>query len=66
MFRFSYPNYVVNENVEYLRVSVIRSGGGYGNVTISYFLVHYTTDDSDVSPTARYTSNQLLSFEAGN
>lgn len=60
VFRFSYPNYAVSENEEYLRVSVLRSGGGYGNVTISYFLTHYTTDNSDVSATAHYTSAQQL------
>jgi hypothetical protein len=43
----------------------MRTGGGYGNVSIKYFLAHYTTDDSDVSATAHYTSDQQLNFDEG-
>ena len=65
VFSFMYPNYTVREDFGLLQASVVRTGGGYGNVTIGYFLVHITTDDSDVAATARYTAAQQLSFEQG-
>lgn len=65
VFKFSYPNYVVKETEKFLRLSVSRTGGGYGKVTITYFLAHYTTDDSDASATAYYTSDQQLNFDEG-
>ncbi len=65
VFKFGYPNYVVNENAGDLRLSVSRSGGGYGNVSVSYFIKHFTTNDSDVSATAIYTTSQTLVFDEG-
>lgn len=65
VFKFSYPNYVIPESAGSIRLSVERSGGGYGDVTISYFVKHFTTNDSDVTATAPYTTSQVLSFEAG-
>jgi hypothetical protein len=65
VFQLSYANYVVNENEPYIRLSVKRSGGGYGDVQINYFIKHFTTNDSDVSATAPYTTSQRLMFDAG-
>ena len=65
VFKFAYPNYVVNENVPSVRLSVSRSGGGYGNVTVNYYISHFTTNDSDVSATAIYTTSQKLIFDEG-
>ena len=65
VFKFGYPNYIVNENVPSIRLSVSRSGGGYGTVSVSYYINHITTNDSDVSATAIYTTSQKLTFEEG-
>lgn len=64
-FSFQYPNYEITENGEFIRLFVQRTGGGYGNVTVRYFIKHYTTNDSDVSATAFYTTTQTLTFEEG-
>ena len=65
VFKFSYPNYVIPENVPQLRLSVSRSGGGYGNVTVNYFISHISTNDSDLTATAIYTTSQKLVFDEG-
>ena len=65
VFTFKYPNYRVSETDKEIRMNVSRSGGGYGNVTISYFIKHFTTNDSDLVATAQYTTSQTLSFEEG-
>lgn len=36
-----------------------------GQVYVSYIIEHVTTDDSDVSPTASYTSKQQIFFNPG-
>ena len=64
-FSFSYPNYVVPETFKFLDLSVRRTGGGFGNITINYFLKHFTTNDSDVTATAPYTTSQTLYFAEG-
>jgi hypothetical protein len=65
VFSFTYPNYVTDETSRFFRVSVIRTGGGYGTVSISYYIKHYTTDDNDLTATAPYTTSQTLLFEDG-
>jgi hypothetical protein len=65
VFRWKYPNYRVPESYGYLPLTVMRSGGGYGAVRITYHIEHITTTDSDVSATAQYTTSQELSFDAG-
>jgi hypothetical protein len=65
VFAFRYPNYVVNETSKYIRLSVSRSGGGYGNVSVHYYIQHLTTDESDVTSTAPYTTTQTLIFSEG-
>ena len=65
VFQFTYPNYLVNENVITLRLSVRRTGGGFGNVSVDYFIRHFTTNDSDIVPTQHYTSSQTLWFYPG-
>jgi len=66
VFRFAYPNYVVSETDKFITMSVARSGGGYGAVSINYFIQHFHTNDSDVTATAPYTTSQTLSFEEGS
>ena len=65
VFKFIYPNYIVPEKQGYFPITISRSGGGYGNVTISYFIKHFTTNDADMVPTASYTTQQMLTFEEG-
>jgi hypothetical protein len=56
----------VGEGIGYLRLTVERSGGGYGNVSVGYSLHHISTSDNDVVATAPYTTVQTLTFEHGN
>ena len=65
VFKFTYPNYKVPENYSFLPLEVERSGGGYGDVTINYYIRHITTNDSDVAATASYTTSQKLIFRSG-
>lgn len=65
IFTFTYPNYEVSEKDLFFRVSVVRTGGGVGNISISYFINHLTTNESDVAATAPYTTIQQLVFEPG-
>lgn len=65
MFSFIYPNYVIAETANSIRMSVLRTGGGFGPVTISYFIRHITTNDSDLIATAHYTTSQTLFFQPG-
>jgi hypothetical protein len=64
-FSFEHPSYRVPENVAYLRLTVVRTGGGAFPVHIRYSLRHVTTSSADVSPTAPYTSSQTLFFDTG-
>lgn len=65
MFTFGSPVYAIAEAAQNITITVRRSGGGVGNVTIEYTLEHITTSDDDVSPTAFYTSSQQLVFTEG-
>ncbi|CAM9996213.1 unnamed protein product, partial [Ectocarpus sp. 12 AP-2014] len=48
-----------------VRVTVVRTGGGYGTVGVRYRLRHGTTDGADVSPHAFYTTSDELVFDHG-
>lgn len=65
IFTFTYPNYEVLETDLFFRVSVRRTGGGVGNISISYFINHLTTNESDIAATAPFTTIQQLVFEPG-
>ena len=65
VFSFVYPNYAIAEKGKSITMQVRRTGGGFGNVTINYFIKHFTTNDSDVVATAHYTTNQRLTFNQG-
>jgi hypothetical protein len=65
VFTFVYPNYAISENTTSIRMQVRRTGGGYGSVTINYYIKHFTTNDSDLIATAPYTTVQRLNFEDG-
>ena len=65
VFSFLYPNFQILETGQNISMTVQRSGGGYGTVSINYYIRHITTNDSDVKATAFYTTSQKLVFEAG-
>ena len=65
VFSFNFPNYEVSETSRFFRVSVRRSGGGFGDVLVNYFIKHFTTEDNDLSATAPYTTSQTLFFDEG-
>lgn len=65
VFAFTYPNYEIPESAGFIRMTVRRTGGGYGNATINYNIKHYSTNDSDLSATAFYTTTQQLDFNEG-
>eukprot|EP00752_Nemacystus_decipiens_P001537 g1506.t1 len=47
------------------RVTVGRTGGGYGSVGVRYRLQHGTTGAADVTPHAHFTTSDELIFAAG-
>ena len=65
VFTFVYPNYEISETATSIRMQVRRTGGGYGDVAINYYIKHFTTNDSDLVATAPYTTKQRLTFESG-
>ena len=64
VFSFSSPTYEVIEKAGNIRLTVRRSGGGAGKAHVSYSINHISTDSSDISPTAHYSTSQVLSFKA--
>lgn len=46
-----------------VRLTVVRTGGGYRSVGVKYGLRHVTTDDADVTAHAHYTTRFV--FERG-
>lgn len=65
VFTLSYPSYEIAEDAGFIRLTVQRTGGGYGNATIAYNIKHYSTNDSDLVGTAFYTTTQTLVFSEG-
>lgn len=60
------------EHGNFIRITVKRSGGGYGYAHVSYKLKHLTTTDSHISPNVFYNNNLdeqkqhgLLIFQPG-
>ena len=62
---FASPSYTVSEGNGLLLVTLVRSGGGYGAFEIAYSLEHEGTDEADVTPTAPYTTSQVIPFPEG-
>ena len=61
----SSPEYEIWENEGAIRITVLRSGGGVGLTTVDYIINHLTTDDSDLTPTHFYTTDQTITFLPG-
>ncbi|OQS03990.1 hypothetical protein THRCLA_03732 [Thraustotheca clavata] len=59
---FASPSYAIAQNSTFLPITIVRTGGGYGEASVLYELVHRTSTKADVSPTAYYTTTQRLTF----
>ncbi|CAM9174743.1 unnamed protein product, partial [Chrysoparadoxa australica] len=62
---FASPEYEVHESGKNVRITVRRSGGGYGKATVQYGIRHVTTTSSDVTPHAQYTGSTEVVFDEG-
>ena len=46
-------------------MTVFRTGGGLGSATVDYYILHLTTDESDVATIAPTTASSTLTFDEG-
>lgn len=65
VFFFGSPTYSIAESASSITMTVWRSGGGMGSAAVMYDVQYLTASPDDVSPTAFYTSSQLLVFDEG-
>ncbi len=62
---FESPEYAVREDEKQIRLTIQRSGGGVGEVAVSYSIYPITAGYKDVTSTAYYTANQTIVFRQG-
>lgn len=62
---FESPEYAVREDGKQIRLTIQRSGGGVGEVAVSYSIYPITAGYEDVTSTAYYTANQTVVFRPG-
>ena len=62
---FESPEYAIREGEQQVRLTLQRSGGGVGEVSVSYSIYPITAGYEDVTSTAYYTANQTVVFRAG-
>eukprot|EP00956_Cyclotella_meneghiniana_P022586 scaffold42858_cov61-Cyclotella_meneghiniana.AAC.3 len=62
---FTSPEFAVKEDAKQIRLTLQRSGGGVGEVSVSYSIYPITANYQDVTATAHYTSNQTVVFRHG-
>ena len=62
---FDSPEYAVREDNKHVRLTLRRSGGGLGEVAVSYSLYPITAGFEDVTSTAYYTTNRTVVFRQG-
>lgn len=62
---FLSPEYAVREDETHIRLTLQRSGGGVGEVSVAYTIYPITAGYEDVSATAHYTANQTIVFRNG-
>lgn len=65
VFSFGSPTYAIAEDAASITLTVRRSGGGMGTAALAYDIQYLTASPGDASPTAFYTSSQLLVFGDG-
>ena len=61
----SSPTYIIEEDAGFIPITIRRSGGGYNEISVSYDILHMTTDNTDLTDTAYYTAVQRLTFAPG-
>lgn len=59
---FDSPEYAIREDEQHIRLTLRRSGGGVGEVSVSYSIYPITASYEDVTSTAFYTGNQTVLF----
>ena len=62
---FSSAEYEVPEDRGNIRITLRRTGGGVGEVSVKYAIEHVTSSDADVTPTHFYTTVQTVVFYPG-
>lgn len=62
---FESPEYAVREDGNQIRLTLRRSGGGVGEVTVAYSIYPISAGYEDVTSTAYYTANQTVVFRPG-
>ena len=62
---FDSPEYAIREDEKDIRLTLQRSGGGVGEVSVSYSIYPITATIDDVTSTAYYTTNQTVVFRPG-
>lgn len=62
---FESPEYAVQEDRKHIRLTVQRSGGGVGEVGVSYSVYPITAGYQDFTSSAHYTTNQTIVFRPG-
>jgi hypothetical protein len=62
---FESPEYAVREDEGQIRLTLQRTGGGVGEVVVSYSIYPITAGFDDVTSTAFYTANQTIVFRPG-
>ncbi len=62
---FESPEYAVREDDGHIRLTVQRTGGGVGEVAVSYSIYPMTAGYNDVTSMAYYTTNQTIVFRPG-
>ncbi|KAL7553689.1 hypothetical protein ACHAWF_017014 [Thalassiosira exigua] len=62
---FESPEYAIQEGERQIRLTLQRSGGGVGEVSVSYSIYPITAGYEDVTSTVYYTANQTVVFRPG-
>jgi len=62
---FDSPEYAIREDEQHIRLTLRRTGGGVGEVSVSYSIYPITASYEDVTSTAFYTGNQTVVFRHG-
>jgi hypothetical protein len=62
---FESPEYAVREYEKHVRLTLQRTGGGVGEVSVSYSIYPITAGYEDFTATSYYTTNQTVVFRQG-
>ena len=62
---FDSPEYAVKEDGQQIRLTLQRTGGGVGEVSVTYSVYPMTAGYEDLTSTAYYTANHTIVFRPG-